>query len=204
VKVLDEASDPWGVKVSRYEVKNIEPPKTVRDAMEKKMRAVREKRAAIATSEGDRQSRINRAEGEKQESIRMSEGEKMRQINVAEGRAKEIELVATATARGIRTVAEAIAGPGGKDAVSLRVAEQYVTAFEKLAKENNTLIIPQNISDVAGAVAGLTKIMKATLSDETATSASASSSTKLSEKNDSNRRTPPPLPPMSPPPIPEM
>lgn len=202
VKVLDEASDPWGVKVSRYEVKNIEPPKTVRDAMEKQMRAVREKRAAIATSEGDRQARINRAEGEKQESIRMSEGEKMRQINVAEGRAREIELVATATAQGIRTVAEAIAGPGGKDAVSLRVAEQYVTAFEKLAKENNTLIIPQNISDVAGTVAGLTKIMKATLSDETVSPSSSSASSSKKDSND--RHTPPPVPPMSPPPIPEL
>lgn len=160
VRVLDEASDPWGVKVTRYEVKNITPPQTIRDAMEKQMRAEREKRALIAESEGDREARINRAEGEKQQNIRISEGEKMRQINVAEGRAREIELIATATAEGIRRVAEAIQQPGGAEAVSLRVAEQYVSAFAELAKTNNTLILPANVSDVGGAVAALTQIMK--------------------------------------------
>lgn len=160
VRVLDEASDPWGVKVTRYEVKNITPPQTIRDAMEKQMRAEREKRALIAESEGDREARINRAEGEKQQNIRISEGEKMRQINVAEGRAREIELIATATAEGIRRVAEAIQQPGGAEAVSLRVAEQYVSAFAQLAKTNNTLILPANVSDVGGTVAALTQIMK--------------------------------------------
>jgi len=160
VRVLDEASDPWGVKVTRYEVKNITPPQTIRDAMEKQMRAEREKRALIAESEGDREARINRAEGEKQQNIRISEGEKMRQINVAEGRAKEIELLATATAEGIRRVAEAIQQPGGSEAVSLRVAEQYVSAFAQLAKANNTLILPANLGDVGGTVAALTQIMK--------------------------------------------
>jgi len=160
VRVLDEASDPWGVKVTRYEVKNITPPQTIRDAMEKQMRAEREKRALIAESEGEREARINRAEGEKQQNIRISEGEKMRQINVAEGRAREIELIATATAEGIRRVAEAIQQPGGSEAVSLRVAEQYVSAFAQLAKTNNTLILPANLGDVGGTVAALTQIMK--------------------------------------------
>jgi regulator of protease activity HflC (stomatin/prohibitin superfamily) len=160
VKVLDEASDPWGVKVTRYEVKNIEPPQSIRDAMEKQMRAEREKRAVIAESEGDREAKINRAEGEKQQNIRISEGEKQRQINVAEGRAREIEMIAAATAQGIRAVAEAIGQPHGADAVSLRVAEEYVSAFANLAQEGNTLIIPQNLSDVGGTVAALTKILK--------------------------------------------
>ncbi|MCX7848118.1 MAG: paraslipin [bacterium] len=160
VRVLDEASEPWGVKVTRYEVKNITPPQTIRDAMEKQMRAEREKRALIAESEGEREARINRAEGEKQQNIRISEGEKMRQINVAEGRAREIELIATATAEGIRKVAEAIQQPGGMEAVSLRVAEQYVSAFAQLAKTTNTLIVPANVSDVGGVVAALTQVMK--------------------------------------------
>jgi regulator of protease activity HflC (stomatin/prohibitin superfamily) len=160
VLVLDEASDPWGVKVTRYEVKNIEPPQSIRDAMEKQMRAEREKRALIAESEGDREAKINRAEGEKQQNIRISEGEKLRQINVAEGRAQEIELVAAATAKGIRAVAEAIGQSHGSDAVSLRVAEQYVNAFANLAQAGNTLIIPQNLTDVGGTVAALTRILK--------------------------------------------
>ncbi len=162
VRVLDEASDPWGVKVTRYEVKNITPPQSIRDAMEKQMRAEREKRALIAESEGDREAKINRAEGEKQQNIRISEGEKMRQINVAEGRAKEIELIATATAEGIRSVAQAIQQPGGSDAVSLRVAEQYVGAFAQIAKAGNTLILPATLSDVGGTVAALTHVLKAT------------------------------------------
>lgn len=160
VRVLDEASEPWGVKVTRYEVKNITPPQTIRDAMEKQMRAEREKRALIAESEGEREARINRAEGEKQQNIRISEGEKMRQINIAEGRAREIELIATATAEGIRKVAEAIREPGGMEAVSLRVAEQYVNAFAQLAKETNTLILPANLSDLGATVAALTQVMK--------------------------------------------
>jgi len=160
VKVLDDASEPWGVKVTRYEVKNIVPPQSIRDAMEKQMRAEREKRAVIAESEGDREAKINRAEGEKQQNIRISEGEKLRQINVAEGRAREIELIAEATALGIRKVADSIMQPAGKDAVSLRVAEQYVGAFAQLAKATNTMILPANLGDIGGTVAALTSVLK--------------------------------------------
>ncbi len=162
IAAVDKASDPWGVKITRYEIKNIHPPQTVRDALEKQMRAEREKRAAIAESEGQRQAKINVAEGTKQEAIKNSEGEKMKRINEAEGRAKEIELVADATAGGIRAIAAAIEEPGGSDAVNLRVAEQYVKEFGNLAKENNTVIIPSNLSDVGGIVATATSLLKKT------------------------------------------
>ena len=160
IEAVDKASDPWGVKITRYEIKNIEPPKTVTDALEKQMRAEREKRAAIAESEGQRQAMINVAEGDKQEAIKKSEGEKMKRINEAEGRAKEIELVANATAEGIKKIAEAIQAQGGKDAVNLRVAEQYIKEFGNLAKENNTVIIPSNLSDIASMVASVTSLLK--------------------------------------------
>ena len=157
---MDKASDPWGVKITRYEIKNIHPPETVRNALEKQMRAEREKRATIYESEGARQAEINVAEGSKQAAIMTSEGEKMKRINEAEGRAKEIELVAIATAQGIRKIAEAIEMPGGADAVNLRVAEQYIGEFGKLAKEGNTLIIPSNLSEVGGMVAAVTSLIK--------------------------------------------
>ena len=160
IAAVDKASDPWGVKITRYEIKNIHPPETVREALEKQMRAEREKRALIFESEGQRQARINVAEGTKQEAIENSEGEKMKRINEAEGRAKEIELVAIATAEGIRKIAEAIELPGGSDAVNLRVAEQYIGEFGKLAKEGNTLIIPSNLSEVGGMVAAATSLIK--------------------------------------------
>src|SRR3972149_5741308 len=150
VEAGDKASDPWGVKVTRYEVKNILPPQSIKDAMEKQMRAEREKRALIAESEGDRQAKINRAEGDKQEAIARSEGEKMKRINEAEGRGQEIERVAKATAQGIREIAAAINEKGGLDAVNLRIAEQYLNEFGKLAHQNNAMIIPSNLSDVAG------------------------------------------------------
>ena len=127
VNAVDKASEPWGLKVIRYEIKNIIPPASIKDAMEKQMRAEREKRALIAESEGDKQARINRAEGEKQEAIARSEGEKMKRINEAEGKSQEIERVAMATAKGIREIATAINEQGGKDAVDLRIAEQYLT-----------------------------------------------------------------------------
>ena len=155
VAVVDEASDPWGIKVNRYEIKNISPPQSIRDAMEKQMRAEREKRAVIAEAEGDRQARINRAEGERAGAIAESEGERQRRINVAEGHAQEILKVAAATAEGLRKVAEAIRESGGADAVSLRIAEQYIAQFGNLAREGNTLVIPANLSDVAGFVATL-------------------------------------------------
>ena len=126
VAAVDSASEPWGIKVTRYEVKNIMPPQSIKDAMEKQMRAEREKRALIAESEGDRQAKINRAEGEKREAIARSEGEKQRRINEAEGRAVEILQVAEATAEGIRKIAAAISDKGGADAVNLRIAEQYL------------------------------------------------------------------------------
>jgi regulator of protease activity HflC (stomatin/prohibitin superfamily) len=152
------------VKITRYEIKNITPPQSVKDALEKQMRAEREKRAAIAESEGQRQATINVAEGEKQEAIKKSEGEKMKRVNEAEGRAKEIELVAHATAEGIRKIAEAIQAPGGGDAVNLRVAEQYIKEFGNLAKENNTVIIPSDLSNIAGMVASVTSLIKSSTS----------------------------------------
>jgi regulator of protease activity HflC (stomatin/prohibitin superfamily) len=153
VEAVDAASDPWGVKVTRYEVKNITPPKSIKDAMEKQMRAEREKRAVIAESEGERQAKINKADGEKQAAIARSEGEKLKRINEADGRAAEIRAVAMATAEGITKIAKAINAEGGSDAVNLRIAEQYIGEFGNLAKESTTMIIPANLSDVAGVVA---------------------------------------------------
>ena len=162
IEAVDKASDPWGVKVTRYEIKNIHPPQSVKDALEKQMRAEREKRAAIAESEGEREAKINVAEGVKQESVKHSEGEKIRRINEAEGRAREIELVAIATAEGLRKIALSIVEPGGAEAVNLRVAEQYVREFGNLAKTNNTVIIPSTLSDVGGMVAAANSLLKAT------------------------------------------
>jgi regulator of protease activity HflC (stomatin/prohibitin superfamily) len=153
VEALDEASQNWGVKVLRYEIKDIQPPRSVLDAMEKQMKAEREKRAEIAKSEGERQSTINRAEGDRAEAIARSEGEKMRRINEAEGQAQEILKVAEATAEGIRRVAEALEAPGGKEAANLEVAKKYIDQFGKLAKESNTLILPANVADVSTMVA---------------------------------------------------
>jgi regulator of protease activity HflC (stomatin/prohibitin superfamily) len=160
VDAVDKASDPWGVKVTRYEVKNIEPPISIKDAMEEQMRAERTKRALIAESQGDRQAKINRAEGDKQELIARSEGEKQKRINEAAGRAAEIEQIATATSNGIRSIAEALNQKGGIEAVNLRVAEQYLTEFGKLAGTNNTMIIPNNLTDIAGIVATATSVIK--------------------------------------------
>ena len=160
VDAVDKASDPWGVKVTRYEVKNILPPQSIKDAMEKQMRAEREKRATIAESEGDRQAKINRAEGERQEMIARSEGEKQKRINEAEGRAIEIQRVAEATANGIREIAAAINEKGGVNAVNLRIAEQYLDEFGKLAKTNNSIIIPTNLADIAGVIKAATSVIK--------------------------------------------
>ena len=160
VSAVDKASDPWGIKVTRYEIKNITPPQSIRDAMEKQMRAEREKRAMIAESEGERQSKINRAEGERQQAIALSEGERERRINEAEGRAKEITLVADAQAEGIRKVAAALNEPGGLNSVNMQLAQQYLTQFGNLAKQNNTMIIPSDLADVSGVLKACTGIIK--------------------------------------------
>jgi regulator of protease activity HflC (stomatin/prohibitin superfamily) len=153
VNELDKASEPWGIKVLRYEIKNITPPQDVLAAMEKQMRAEREKRAVILTSEGTRDAAINSAEGDKQRAIKASEGRKQQQINEAEGQAAAILAVAGATAEGLRRVAEVIQAPGGVEAVRLRVAEQYVNRFGDLAKAGTTLVVPANVSDVASMIA---------------------------------------------------
>ena len=153
VNELDKASEPWGIKVLRYEIKNITPPSDVLAAMEKQMRAEREKRAVILTSEGERDAAINMAEGEKQQVIKASEAHKQQQINDAEGQASAILAVATATAEGIRSVAAAIEVPGGFEAVQLRVAESYIDRFGELAKASNTMILPANTADVASMIA---------------------------------------------------
>ncbi len=160
VLALDEAAKPWGVKVLRYEIADIELPATILDALEKQMRAERERRAVVAQSEGEREAKINVSEGMKQETINLSEADKQRQINEAEGRAREIQLIAEATAEGLRRVAEAINTEGGKDAVGLRVAEQYVREFGKLAKTNNTMILPAELTNIGAAVAAITKTME--------------------------------------------
>ncbi len=153
VNELDKASEPWGVKVLRYEIKNITPPSDVLAAMEKQMRAEREKRAVILTSEGERDAAINQAEGAKQQVIKASEAKKQQQINEAEGQAEAILAIAGATAEGIRKVAESIQAPGGFEAVQLRVAEQYITQFGQLAKASNTLVLPATVSDVGSMIA---------------------------------------------------
>jgi regulator of protease activity HflC (stomatin/prohibitin superfamily) len=160
VSEVDKASEPWGVKVLRYEIKNINPPKDILSAMEKQMRAEREKRSVILTSEGARDAAVNNAEGEKQKAIKASEAVRQQRINEAEGQAQAILSIATATAEGIRRVAEAIEAPGGFQAVQLRVAEQYVTQFGNLAKAGNTLIIPTTLSDAGSFIATAMTIIK--------------------------------------------
>ena len=160
VMELDKASDPWGVKVLRYEIKNINPPQDVLSAMEKQMRAEREKRAVILTSEGERDARINEAEGGKQQVIKESEASKQQKINEAEGEAEAILTVATATAEGLRRVADALQTTGGDRAMQLRIAEQYIEEFGRLAKAGNTFVVPSNLSDIASMIALATGIAK--------------------------------------------
>lgn len=159
VQELDKASEPWGIKVLRYEIKNITPPQDVLAAMEKQMRAEREKRAVILSSEGQRDAAINQAEGEKQQVIKQSEASRQQQMNEAEGQSAAILAVATATAEGLRKVAEAVNVPGGPEAMRLRVAEQYIERFGELAKTGNSLIVPANLTDVAGMVATALNVM---------------------------------------------
>ncbi|HYQ81666.1 MAG TPA: stomatin-like protein [Anaeromyxobacteraceae bacterium] len=159
VSELDKATGPWGIKVLRYEIKNITPPKDVLAAMEKQMRAEREKRAVILSSEGERDAAINTAEGKKQQVIKESEAKRQQQINEAEGQAQAILKVAQATAEGLRLVAESLSQAGGLEAMQLRVAEQWVREFGQLAKAGNTLVVPANLSDVASMIALATKVI---------------------------------------------
>ncbi len=156
VNALDEAATNWGVKVLRYEIKDIQPPKTVLEAMEKQMKA------EIARSEGDKQALINRANGEKAEAIALSEGEKLKRINEADGKAQEILKVASATAAGIQKVSQALQLPGGQDAANLEVAKHYLKEFGKIAKESNTMILPANLTDVSSMVATAMSTLKHT------------------------------------------
>jgi regulator of protease activity HflC (stomatin/prohibitin superfamily) len=160
VAELDKASVAWGVKVMRYEIKNIAPPKDVLSAMEKQMRAEREKRAVVLASEGDRDAKINQAEGDKQRVIKASEASKQQQINEAEGQAAAILAVATATAEGLRRVGGALSERGGVEAMQLRIGEEYLRQFGKIAKESTTLIVPGNLSDLASVVTMATSIVR--------------------------------------------
>jgi regulator of protease activity HflC (stomatin/prohibitin superfamily) len=161
VNELDKASEPWGIKVLRYEIKNITPPSDILAAMEKQMRAEREKRAVILTSEGARDAAINNAEGQKQQVIKASEANRQQRINEAQGSAEAILAIAKATAEGIRNVAEAVRVPGGFEAVQLRVAEQYITQFGALAKTSTSVILPASVSDVGSMLATAMTVIKA-------------------------------------------
>ena len=160
VEALDAATAPWGVKVLRYEIRDITPPMTVMEAMEKQMRAEREKRAAIAQSEGEKQAKINLAEGEKGAAIAESEGQKQAMINKAEGEAEQIRKVAQATADGLKLIAQQMSSGDGIAAAQLRLAEAYIAQFGELARKGNTMIIPANVADAASMVATMTKIIK--------------------------------------------
>jgi regulator of protease activity HflC (stomatin/prohibitin superfamily) len=166
VNVLDDAGRTWGIKVLRYEIKSLTPPESILRSMQAQITAEREKRAVIATSEGKRQQEINIADGERQAAILESEGQKQAQINKAAGEAGAIELVANANANAVRVVAAAMETEGGMNAANLRIAQQYVEAFSNLAKTNNTLIIPSNVSDVAGIIATAMTVLERTKAGE--------------------------------------
>ena len=166
VTELDKATEPWGIKVLRYEIKNITPPADILAAMEKQMRAEREKRALVLTSEGERDAAINTAEGQKQQVIKASEAKKQQEMNEAEGEAAAILSIADATAEGIRKVAGSIQLPGGREAVQLRVAEQYITQFGELAKANNTMILPASVSDIGSMIAMAMNVINRVPKDE--------------------------------------
>ncbi len=159
IRALDHASEPWGVKVARYEIKNIIPPKTILATMEKQMTAERDKRADIAHSEGERAARINHSEGEKIEAINISEGEKQKRINEAEGNAKHIELVAEATADALRAVAEAMQHPSGSRAVQMRIVEEYIRQFGSIIENAQTSVVPVGLANIQGFMAGFSELM---------------------------------------------
>jgi regulator of protease activity HflC (stomatin/prohibitin superfamily) len=160
VSAIDESASNWGVKVLRYEIKDLTPPKEILHAMQAQITAEREKRALIAASEGRKQEQINIATGEREASIAKSEGEKQASINRAEGQAAAILALAEANSEAIRKMAAAIGAPGGADAVNLKVAEQYVSAFAQLAKTNNSIIVPANVSDISGLIATAMQVVK--------------------------------------------
>jgi regulator of protease activity HflC (stomatin/prohibitin superfamily) len=148
VRAVDEASDPWGIKVTRYEIKDISPTQTIEDAMKQQMSAEREKRAEVLQSEGDKESRINVSKGERQHAINLSMGERQRRINESEGRARSIEIVSEATAQGIREIAEALRTPGGGKAKSFRIAEQFVARFGAILSEADTSVLPADVANL--------------------------------------------------------
>jgi regulator of protease activity HflC (stomatin/prohibitin superfamily) len=160
VSAIDESAANWGVKVLRYEIKDLTPPKEILHAMQAQITAEREKRALIAASEGRKMEQINIATGEREASIAKSEGDKQAAINNAQGQAASIQAIATATADAIQRVAAAIQTPGGMDAVNLKVAEKYVEAFGQLAQKNNSLIIPANVADMSGLIASAMTVIK--------------------------------------------
>jgi len=155
VKVVDEAAEPWGINIMRYEIQNITPPKSILQSMEKQMTAEREKRATIARSEGEKTARINTSEGLKQELINRSEGEKQRTINQAEGQASEIRAIALATAAGLMKVADAVAAPGGAEAMLLSLVQEYLRMMEGLAKSDTKVVLPVNLADLKETLGGL-------------------------------------------------
>jgi regulator of protease activity HflC (stomatin/prohibitin superfamily) len=159
ILAIEHATEPWGVKVLRYELKSIQPSKDVLDAMEKQMRAEREKRANILASEADRDSKINRAEGEKQETIKASEADRQKQINEAEGKASAILAVASASAEGLRQIANAMSSPGGEAAAKLKIAEEYVKQFGQVAYDARAIIVPANINDPSSLIATAMAVM---------------------------------------------
>jgi regulator of protease activity HflC (stomatin/prohibitin superfamily) len=166
ILALEGATDPWGVKVMRYEIKSITPPRDILDAMEKQMRAEREKRAKILESEGDRDSKINRAEGIKQETIKASEADRQKRINEAEGQAAAILAVAKATGDGIKLVGESLSSPGGADAGRLRVADEYLKQFGELARNSNTMIVPASTGDMSSMIATAMSVFDRTKTKE--------------------------------------
>ena len=162
VAAIDEAALNWGVKVLRYEIKDLTPPAVILQAMQRQITAEREKRAVIFESEGRKQEQINLANGAREAAIAKSEGEKQSEINIAEGKAQATIAIANATAKALETIASATQAEGGNTAVNLKVAEQYIEAFSNLAKTNNTLIVPNNLSDVSGMVSSVMKIVQST------------------------------------------